>query len=74
MLLERTEQYRRLADRRDGRSVVGQAGSLDIPQPFGDVPINVAAANVVPGGTTKRRIRATWFKSIRHDPTVRRLR
>ena len=53
MLLERTEQYRRLADRRDGQSVVGQAGSLDIPQPFGDVPINVAAANVVPEGNNE---------------------
>ncbi len=48
MLVERTEQYRRLADRRDGRSVIGQAGGLEIPVQLDHLPINAAAVNVVP--------------------------
>lgn len=48
MLVERTEQYRRLADRRDGRSVIGQAGGLEIPMQIDNLAINAAAVNVVP--------------------------
>ena len=33
MLVERTEQYRRVAERRDGRAVIGQTGLLQIPAP-----------------------------------------
>lgn len=31
MLAERSEQYRRLAERRDGRAVIGQSGAIQFP-------------------------------------------
>jgi hypothetical protein len=48
MLAERTEQYRRLADRRDGRAVVELSAAPTIPAPMADRPAmpNSAPANL----------------------------
>jgi len=47
MLAERANQYRRLASRRDGLSVIGTAGALEIPTPtIGAATVAVAASEV----------------------------
>jgi hypothetical protein len=50
MLSERTEQYRRIADRRDGQAVVGQSASLQFPSPSLNVaPVAGTSVSSGPG-------------------------
>jgi len=48
MLAERTEQYRRVAERRDGRAVIGQSGSIQ-PLPSGTDPNGPADQSAITG-------------------------
>ena len=48
MLTERTEQYRRIADRRDGQAVIGQPASFQLPSTSLNPP-PATGASLIPG-------------------------